>query len=129
MMRVDDVLRMAKSAGVTVTVEGYDLVLEHDADLPAHLFAMLRHYKPELVSALLMRQAEQRSLITQWINDHFTGSPPGICAHCGGAERAADPFVTLFVGCDRGDVHASCHQAWRAAREAEARRALGLEAI
>ena len=34
MMSVDDVLRMAKSAGVTVLVEGYDLILEHEADPP-----------------------------------------------------------------------------------------------
>jgi hypothetical protein len=65
MMTVDDVLRMASSAGVSVLVDGYDLVLEHDVDPPANLVAMLRHFKPELVSALRMRQAEQRSLITQ----------------------------------------------------------------
>jgi len=45
MRTVDDVLRMAKSAGVTVLVEGYDLVLEHEADPPPNLVAMLRHYK------------------------------------------------------------------------------------
>jgi hypothetical protein len=127
MMRVDDVLRMAESVGVTVTVEGFDLVLEHDDDPPAHLVAMLRHYKPELVSALLMRQAEQRSLIVQWINNHFTSSPAGICAHCGGGPRSEDPFVLLFVGNDRGEVHGSCHAAWIAEREAEACRALGID--
>ena len=127
MMTVDDVLRMANSAGVTVLVDGYDLVLEHDADPPANLVAMLRHFKRELVSALRMRQAEQRSLIMQWVNDHFTSSPPGVCAHCGDGQRSEDPFVLLFVGNDRGEVHASCHQAWLAEREAEARKALGLE--
>jgi len=65
MMTVDDVLRMASSAGVSVLVDGYDLVLEHDVDPPANLVAMLRHFKSELVSALRMRQAEQRGLITQ----------------------------------------------------------------
>ena len=34
MRTVDDVLRVAESAGVTVLVEGYDLVLEHEADPP-----------------------------------------------------------------------------------------------
>jgi hypothetical protein len=128
MMSVDDVLRMAKSAGVTVLVEGYDLILEHEADPPSHLVAMLRHYKRELVGALRMREAEQRSLITQWINDHFTSSPAGVCAHCGGGPRPDDPFVLLFVGTDRGEVHSSCHSTWLAEREAEARKALGLEA-
>ena len=127
MMTVDDVLRIAKSAGVTVLVEGCNLVLEHDDDPPAHLVAMLRHYKPELVSALLMRQAEQRSLIVQWINNHFTSSPPGACAHCGGGERAGDKFVFMFVGNDRAEVHGSCHAAWIAEREAEARRALSMD--
>ena len=128
MRTVDDVLRMAKSAGVTVLVEGYDLILEHEADPPPHLVAMLRHYKRELVGALRMREAEQRSLITQWINDHFTSSPAGVCAHCGGGPRPDDPFVLLFVGTDRGEVHSSCHSTWLAEREAEARKALGLEA-
>lgn len=127
MMTVDDVLRMASSAGVSVLVDGYDLVLEHDADPPANLVAMLRHFKPELVSALRMRQAEQRSLINQWVADHFTSSPPGVCAHCGGGARSEDPFVLLFVGNDRGEVHGSCHPTWLAQREAEARRALQLD--
>ena len=127
MMTVDDVLRIAKSAGVTVLVEGPNLVLEHDDDPPAHLVAMLRHYKPELVSALLMRQAEQRSLVVQWINNHFTSSPPGVCAHCGGGERAGDKFVFMFVGNDRAEVHGSCHAAWIAERESEARRALRID--
>jgi hypothetical protein len=126
MRTVDDVLRVAESAGVTVLVEGYDLVLEHEADPPPNLVAMLRHYKPELVSALRMRQADQRSLIIQWINDHFASSPPGVCAHCGDGPRSKDPFVVLFVGNDRGEVHASCHSAWIAQQEAQARSALGL---
>ena len=125
MMSVDDVLRMAKSAGVTVLVEGYDLILEHEADPPPHLVAMLRHYKRVLVGALRMREAEQRSLITQWINDHFTSSPAGVCAHCGGGARLEDPFVVLFVGNDRGEVHGNCHSTWLAEREAEASEALG----
>ena len=127
MMTVDDVLRIAKSAGVTVLVEGCNLVLEHDDDPPANLVAMLRRFKPELVNALLMRQADQRSLITQWINDHFASSPANVCAHCGGGPRADDPFVLLFVGNDRGEVHGSCHAAWIAERESEARRALRID--
>ena len=128
MMTVDDVLRMTSSAGASVLVDGYDLVLEHDVDPPANLVAMLRHFKSELVSALRMRQAEQRGLITQWVNDNFTSSPAGVCAHCGDGPRSEDPFVLLFVGTDRGEVHSSCHSTWLAEREAEARKALGLEA-
>ena len=127
MRTVDDVLRVAKSAGVHVLVEGYDLVLEHEADPPPNLVAMLRHYKPELVSALRMRQAAQSSLITQWVNDHFVSSPSGVCVHCGEGPRSEDPFVVLFVGNDRGEVHASCHEAWQAERKREAMTALGFE--
>lgn len=32
MRTVDDVLRLVKSTGVTVPVDGYDLILEHDDD-------------------------------------------------------------------------------------------------
>jgi hypothetical protein len=38
--------------------------------------------------------------------------------------RAGDPFVTIFVGDDRADVHASCHPKWFARQETEARAAL-----
>jgi hypothetical protein len=62
MLTVDDVLRMAKAAGVTVRVEGYDLVLEHGVDSPVDVLLMLRRYKPELVSAPRMREAIERSL-------------------------------------------------------------------
>ena len=127
MRTVDDVLRVAKSAGVIVLVEGYDLILEHEADPPPHLVAMLRHYKRELVSALRMREAEQRSLITQWVNDHFASSPLGACAHCGDGPRSEDPFVLLFAGNDRGEVHSSCHPTWLAEQEAAARRALRID--
>jgi hypothetical protein len=127
MMRVDDVLRLAKSAGVTVQVEGSNLVLEYDADPPANLVDMLRCSKPEFVSALRMRQAEQRRRIVQWVNDHFTSSPAGVCAHCGGGPRSDDSFVLLFVGNDRGEVHASCHLAWLAETEAEACAALRID--
>ena len=104
MRTVDDVLRVAKSAGVNVLVEGYDLVLEHEADPPPNLVAMLRHYKPELVSALRMRQAAQSSLITQWVNDHFVSSPSGVCAHCGEGPRSEDPFVC----CSSETIEARC---------------------
>ena len=123
MIRVDDLLRMAEAVGVTLTVEGRNLILEHAADPPADLVETVRRHKPELVTALRKRQAEERRRVVQWINDQFTPSPPGVCAHCGGAEGPGDKFVLLFVGNDRGQVHASCHPAWLAAREAEAKRA------
>jgi hypothetical protein len=136
MMRVDDVLRMATSACVTVQVEGSNLVLEYDADPPEDVIAALKAAKPAIVGELRVRSARdhsrreevERREIVRWINNNFVPSAPGICCHCGGGPRAGDGFVLLFVGSDRADVHSSCHPAWLAAREAEARIALGIDA-
>ena len=123
MRTVDDVLRMAKSAGVTVLVEGYDLVLEHEADPPPNLVAMLRHYKRELVGALRMREAEQRSLITQWVNDHFTSSPP---ASAPIAATGRDQ-MTLSFCCSSETIEAKCtphvtRHGWRSEKRRPAER-------
>ena len=68
-----------------------------------------------------------KAAVQRWINDHFTPSPPGVCAHCRAGTRADDPFVLLFVASVRADVHSSCHAAWWAEREAEAVAALDLK--
>jgi hypothetical protein len=135
---VDDVLRRAEAAGVAIAIEGESLALDHDGELPSDLVAALKRFKPEILSTLHRREAvrqahdrqrrevEERRAIQFWINDHFEDAPPGICMHCGGVRRASDPFVKIFVGNARGDVHAACHPPWLRAREDEARRALGL---
>jgi hypothetical protein len=125
---VDEALALARSHGVRVTLDGNDLALEADAPPPQGLLAILGRGKWDIVAALRFREAEERRRIVQWINDHFTSSSSGVCGHCGDGPRLEDPFVLLFVGSDRGEVHGKCHRAWLAAREAEARRALGLEA-
>ena len=127
-MTVTEALELARSQGVEVTLDGDDLVLKAEAAPPPGLLAILGRGKWDIVAALRLREAEERRRIVQWVNDHFASSPPGVCAHCGDGPRSEDPFVLLFVGNDRGEVHASCHSAWLAEREAEARRALGLEA-
>ena len=73
-----------------------------------------------------VQRDEPRALV-RWIADHFQSSPLGQCAHCGSDRRADDPFVTIFVGEDRADIHASCHPAWITEQEANARAALGIE--
>jgi hypothetical protein len=45
-----------------------------------------------------------KAALQRWINDHFTPSPPGVCAHCREGTRADDPFVLLFVASDRADL-------------------------
>ena len=125
-MTVTEALELARLQGVEVTLDGDDLVLKAEAAPQPRLLAILGRGKWDIVGALRLREAEERRRIVQWVNDHFTASPPGVCAHCGDGPRSEDPFVLLFVGSDRGEVHASCHPAWLAAREAEARGALGL---
>jgi hypothetical protein len=127
-MRVDEALNLARSYGVEVRLNaaGNGLHLEAHAEPPPRLLAILGCGKWDIVAALRPREDERRRAIVRWINDNFTSSPAGVCAHCGERARAEDPFVLLFVGTDRGAVHASCHPTWLAEREAEACRALGI---
>jgi hypothetical protein len=124
---VTEALQLARSRGVEVTLDGDDLVLKAEVAPPPRLLAILGRGKWDIVAALRLREAEERRRIVQWVNDHFTPSPPGVCAHCGDGPRPDDPFVLLFVGSDRGEVHSSCHSTWLAEREAEARTALRLQ--
>ena len=116
-MTVDEALTSARSYGVEVTLEGNELQLEADAPPPPGDLALLGRGKWDIVAALRQRDAEERRRVVQWVNDHFASSPAEICAHCGGGPRPDDPFVLLFVGNDRGEVHGSCHSAWIAERE------------
>ena len=125
-MTVTEALELARLQGVEVTLDGDDLVLKAEAAPPPGLLAILGRGKWDIVAALRLREAEERRRIVQWVNDHFASSPPGVCAHCGDGPRSKDPFVLLFVGNDRGEVHGSCHSAWIAQQEAQARSGLGL---
>jgi hypothetical protein len=127
-MTVDDALALARSHGVRVTLDGDDLALEADAPPSLRLLAILGRGKWDIIAALRQRQAEERRRVVQWVNAHFASSPPGVCAQCGDGLRSEDPFVLLFVGNDRGEVHSSCHSMWMTEREGEARKALGLDA-
>jgi hypothetical protein len=125
-MTVEEALELARRHGVNVMLDGDSLHLEADTPPPNGLLAILGRGKWDIVAALRLREAEERRSIVQWVNDHFASSPPGVCAYCGDGPRSEDPFVLLFVGNDRGEVHASCHPAWLAEREAEACRALAI---
>jgi hypothetical protein len=111
----------------SVTLDGNELQLEAAAPPPPGVIAVLGRGKWDIIAALRQREAEERRRVVQWVNDHFASSPADICAHCRGGLRSDDPFVLLFVGNDRGEVHASCHASWLTEREAEARRLLGID--
>ena len=128
-MTVDEALTLARAHGVEVRLNaaGNGLHLEAEAPPPPGVLALLGRGKWDIVGVLRQREAEERRRIVQWVNDHFASSPAELCAHCGGGPRPDDPFVLLFVGNDRGEVHGSCHSAWIAERESEARRALQID--
>jgi len=115
---------MARRSGFKLEVDGDDLAFEAPNLPRSHaILGALGSRKPEVVSLL----REERRAVVRWINDRFQPSPLGQCAHCGCGGREGDPFVAIFVGENRADVHASCHPAWIAAQEVEARVALGVE--
>ena len=117
-------IHAARAAGAKLSVDGPSLVVEAENRPPPQVFDMLRAHKPEILELL---HAERRAVV-RYVNDQFQASPLGQCAHCGGGSRAGDPFVAMFVGENRADLHASCHPAWIAAQEAKARVGLGIDA-
>jgi len=123
-MSAFDFVRIARAAGARLSADGPSLVVEAENPPPPQLFGMLRAHKPDILELL---HAERRDVV-RYVNDHFQSSPLGRCANCGGGSRGGDPYVTMFVGENRADVHASCHPAWIAAQEAKARVALGIDA-
>jgi hypothetical protein len=114
-MSAAGVVMEARASGIQLGIEDDDLVLEASAPPPAAVIDRLRAHKPEIIELL---QAERRALV-QYIANHFQSSPPGRCIHCGGDGRADDPFVVIFCGSDRAELHARCHPAWVALQEFE----------
>jgi hypothetical protein len=139
-MTVDEIMRRVSAESISLALDGDEILIDWNGEPPSDvLLAAIRSAKPEVISTLRRREAvrqaydrqrreaEERRAVVFWVNNNFTPSPPDVCAHCGKGPRTGDPFVRMFVHPDRADVHASCHEAWRAAREQEARKALGFE--
>ena len=120
-----DIIRIARAAGGRATVGGLSLVPEARACRRRRCSAVLRAHKPEILELL---QAERR-VVLRHIADHFQSSPLGQCAHCGGGSQSNDPFVILFVGEDRADIHASCYPRWLAEQEWSARKAVDASSL
>jgi hypothetical protein len=122
-MSAAEAIVAARAAGVHLGIDGSSLVLEAQDTPSPQLLDVLRAHKFEILDML----RDERRAVLVWINDNFRASQFGACAHCGGGECPADPFVLIFVGETRADIHASCHPAWNAQQEAKARVALGIE--
>jgi hypothetical protein len=119
-----DALKLARRNGFKLGVDGDDIAFEvPDYPIAYPIIDILRQQKTEIVDLL----RDERRAVVRWIADNFRSSPIGQCALCGDSKREDDPFVLVFVGEDRADLHASCHPAWPAEQEAEARVALGIE--
>jgi hypothetical protein len=123
----EEALELARRNGVKVHLDGDELVLEADAEPLPGLLTILGRGKSDIVHALRQREAEERRWIVQWINANFSSSSPDFCRHCRRGLKPGDAFVRLYCGDDSGVVHQSCWQAWQAAGDAQARRALGLD--
>ena len=122
-MTAAEVLALAKARGVTILPDGDDLDVVADREPDPDLLDAIAGCKAEILAKL----RKERQLIVRWINANFSSSSPDICRHCSRGPRLGDAFVRLYCGDDSGVVHQSCWQAWQAAGEAKARRALGLD--
>lgn len=121
----EDALKLARRGGFKLEIDGDFLAYEVPDDPIAHsIIDILRQHKPEIVD--LMR--DERRAVVRWIAENFRSAPIGQCAQCGGGKREDDPFVLVFVGEDRADLHAACYPIWRMNKEAEARVALEAQA-
>ena len=86
-MSAAEALKAARAAGVSLRVDGGDLVLEAFAPPPSAVLDLLSRHKAELVA--LLRSSDGQALeacIVEWLDDHPDASKPGWCAWCGEAE-------------------------------------------
>ena len=121
-MTAVEAIRAARACGGRLSVDNTSIVYEAETPPPTAVVGSLRRYKAEIIDVLL----EERHDVVRWIAEHFRSSPVGFCAYCGEGQRDDDPFMILFVGEDRADIHAECYPLWLADREAEAQAALSL---
>jgi hypothetical protein len=152
-MSAPETLQAAVAAGVSVEVDGEDLVLEASAPPPAAVLERLSRDKSGIVallrpadawravfedkvalgqqhSGLSRGEAEVRAVdpcIVEWLNRHPTRSSPDWCCWCGGMEREGNvllPFGVESTG--HAWLHSACWRPWYERRKAEAVAVLSL---
>jgi hypothetical protein len=85
-------LQAALRAGVSVSVEGNDLVLNAAREPPLAVLEMLAREKPGVV-ALLKKQR-----VVEWLNSNPVCSSPERCCWCGAPERIGSVLLPFGVG-------------------------------
>ena len=144
-MSAVEALSAARAAGVTVTLNGENLVLEANAEPPQAVLHVLAHHKHAIVALLRSGQngwtAEDwrarwdelrvkaeigafNSCIAEWLNRNPSPSPAGCCTWCGKAETPSATVLPFGAGEHHAWLHAECWRAWHQSRRAEATAAL-----
>jgi hypothetical protein len=120
----EDILAKAKAEGVDValTVTGDGLELLTVGDPPPHIFALLKDAKTEIILRLQM----ERRMISHWVADTLIDWPQDSCLQCRKRILVGHAWVDVTNGDARARFHRECEPAWRADREALARKTIGL---
>jgi hypothetical protein len=158
-MSAADALKAAHAAGVELTIDGADLMLEAAVQPPQAVLDALSRYKFAILALLQSGQrgwtaeswrayferriAESNGLsraqaktlahkcsVAEWLNQHPAPSAPGRCAWCNRAESQG--AVVLPFGTEPGThtwLHAECWRCWYEVRQADAIAALGAMGI
>ena len=114
-MSAAQALKAARAAGIELSLDGTDLLLEAAAEPPQAVLDALARHKPEILALLRERG------VVEWLDQHPDPSPPGCCAWCGRPEvRGA---VVVPFGTEPGThawLHGDCWPAWHRRRRAAA---------
>jgi hypothetical protein len=135
------VLNDATDAGIGLSFDGDDLVLEGPVPPSRALLSRLKHYKPSILNLLQWwherfeeraayagynsygvsrHEAEVDSFDTCvdiWLDKNRVTSPNNFCVQCGVGDQSNDALRS-YTGADV--LHAACYPAWFRSREAEA---------
>jgi hypothetical protein len=148
-MTGEEVLALAASHGVRVTLAFGALRLEADRGLPTEVLDALHDHKEAVVAELgrIAVAGEQRrifedhiakvmrvrdlprleaeriafdNLVTERLNETHPDTDPSRCVHCGGAETPSAPLLPIGAGARHVWAHSNCWSPWRERRRTEA---------
>ena len=143
-MSAMEALKLARTAGINLRLDGDDLVLEAAAPAATEIVDLLRDNKRDIVALLRPglggRSADEwhnffdeRAAIAEVkcglsrmeaearaMNRDFVCSPPGQCLACGAAEYAYEAILPFGVQpAGRAWLHSRCWPAWNADRKTQ----------